>query len=162
MNLTNLPYRPCVGLVLFNKNGHVFVGKRIDTPGGWQMPQGGIDEGEDIKTAALRELKEEVGTDKVQILRIADQTIKYDVPMELSTKHWGGKFRGQEQTWVALRFTGNDSDIHLNSHTPPEFSAWKWIPLSETVDAIVPFKRETYEKVITLFQDIALLEPSKA
>ncbi|OFW87277.1 MAG: RNA pyrophosphohydrolase [Alphaproteobacteria bacterium RIFCSPHIGHO2_02_FULL_46_13] len=151
---TNLPYRPCVGLVLFNQNGHVFMGRRIDNPDGWQMPQGGVDEGEDIQTAALSELQEEVGTNKVEIIRIADQRICYDVPMELSTKHWGGKYRGQEQTWVALRFTGVDTDINLNSHTPPEFDAWKWIPLSETVDAIVPFKRETYAKVIELFKDI--------
>lgn len=146
--------RPCVGLALFNKDGHVFVGSRIDSPGAWQMPQGGIDAGEDIRTAALRELMEEVGTDKVEIIRVADQKIRYDVPIELSNKHWRGEFRGQEQTWVALRFIGEDSDINLNSHEPAEFDAWKWLPLSETVDAIVPFKRETYAKVVELFKDL--------
>lgn len=150
----NLPYRPCVGLVVFNQDGLVFVGRRIDNPGGWQMPQGGIDDGEDILTAAHRELLEEIGTDKVEIIRIAEQKIRYDVPRELSVKHWGGQYRGQEQTWVALRFTGQDSDINLNHHIPAEFDAWKWIPLSSTVDAIVPFKRETYAKVIELFKDI--------
>jgi len=150
----NLPYRPCVGLALFNQNGDVFVGSRIDSPGGWQMPQGGIDDGEDIITAAFRELKEEIGTDKAEIIRVADSKICYDVPPELSTKHWGGKYRGQEQTWVALRFTGEDSDIRLDAHIPAEFDAWKWTPLSKTVDEIVPFKRETYAKVIELFKDI--------
>lgn len=156
MNNTNLPYRPCVGLAVFNKDGKVFVGARIDAPGGWQMPQGGIDEGEDIIAAAFRELKEEIGTDKVEIIRIAEQKIRYDVPMELSTKHWGGKYRGQEQTWVAFRFTGKDTDIRLDAHNPPEFDKWRWVPLADTVNLIVPFKRETYQKVIDLFKDIPL------
>jgi putative (di)nucleoside polyphosphate hydrolase len=150
MNQSNLPYRPCVGLCMFNHDGLVFVGSRIDSPGGWQMPQGGIDDGEDIVTAAYRELKE----DKAEIIKIAEQKICYDVPMELSTKHWGGKYRGQEQTWVALRFTGNDSDIRLDAHLPQEFNKWQWVSLSDTVNLIVPFKRETYAKVIDLFKDI--------
>jgi putative (di)nucleoside polyphosphate hydrolase len=154
MNQSNLPYRPCVGLCMFNHDGLVFVGSRIDSPGGWQMPQGGIDDGEDIVTAAYRELKEEIGTDKAEIIKIAEQKICYDVPMELSTKHWGGKYRGQEQTWVALRFTGNDSDIRLDAHLPQEFNKWQWVSLSDTVNLIVPFKRETYAKVIDLFKDI--------
>lgn len=149
------PYRPCVGLALFHPNGHVFVGERIDSPGAWQMPQGGIDNGEDIVTAAFRELQEEIGTNKADIIRIADTKIRYDVPPELSIQHWGGKYRGQEQTWVALRFTGQDSDIRLDAHTPAEFNKWQWVPLAHTVDLIVPFKRETYRQVITLFADIA-------
>jgi putative (di)nucleoside polyphosphate hydrolase len=154
MQQNNLPYRPCVGLCLFNPDGLVFVGERIDSRGAWQMPQGGIDDGEEITTAAYRELKEEIGTDKADIIKIADQKICYDVPMELSTKHWGGKYRGQEQTWVALRFTGQDSDIRLDAHLPQEFDKWQWVPLSETVNLIVPFKRETYAKVIDLFKNI--------
>lgn len=151
MNSHHLPFRPCVGLALFNRDGLVFVGERIDSRGAWQMPQGGIDEGEDIITAAFRELKEEIGTDKADIIKIADHKIRYDVPMELSTKHWGGKYRGQEQTWVALRFTGHDSDIHLDAHLPQEFDKWQWIPLAETVNLIVPFKRETYQQVVEMF-----------
>ncbi len=154
MNQSNLPYRPCVGLCLFNRHGLVFVGERIDSRGAWQMPQGGIDDGEDIITAAYRELKEEIGTDKADIIKIAEQKICYDVPPELSTKHWGGKYRGQEQTWVALRFTGQDSDIRLDAHLPQEFDKWQWVSLSDTVNLIVPFKRETYAKVIDLFKDI--------
>lgn len=150
----NLPYRPCVGIALFNSENKVFVGERIDTPGSWQMPQGGIDSGEEIIHAALRELYEEVGTDKAELIRIGEHRICYDVPMELSTKHWGGKFRGQEQTWVAMRFTGKDSDIHLDGHDVPEFSKWQWVDLKDTVNLIVPFKRETYSKVIELFEDI--------
>lgn len=149
-----LPYRPCVGIALFNTAGHVFVGTRIDTPDAWQMPQGGIDKGEDILTAAFRELHEEVGTDKAELIRVADEKLRYDVPPELSLKHWGGRYRGQEQTWVALRFTGVDSDIILDTHAPAEFDNWQWIPLSQTVDLIVPFKRHTYEKIISLFADI--------
>lgn len=154
MTHTNLPYRPCVGLAVFNKDGHVFVGRRIDSPDAWQMPQGGIDDTEEILVAAHRELLEEIGTDKVEVIRVAEQKICYDVPPELSVKHWGGKYRGQEQTWVAMRFIGEDSDINLNNHEPAEFDSWKWLPLHETINAIVPFKRETYAQVVELFKDI--------
>ena len=149
-----LPYRPCAGIALFNDKNEVFVGERIDNPGAWQMPQGGIAPGEDIKTAAFRELKEEVGTDKAEIIKIAPQTICYDLPDHLLTKFWNSTYRGQEQTWVAMRFTGEDSDINLNSFDPPEFSTWRWLPLSETLDFIVPFKQDVYKQVIEIFSDI--------
>lgn len=149
-------YRPCVGICLLNKNGQVFVGERIDTPGAWQMPQGGIDPGEDFETAAFRELEEETGLtqDKASILKVAAETITYDLPESLITRLWNGKYHGQEQTWVAMRFTGLDHDICLNAHNPPEFSRWQWVDLPQTLDLIVPFKRETYKQVITLFSDL--------
>lgn len=150
----SLPYRPCVGLALFNKNAEVLVGERIDKPGAWQMPQGGIDEGEQIEQAAMRELAEEIGTDKADIIEIAKEKICYDLPPNLQRKLWGGRFRGQEQTWIALRFTGQDSDINLTAFDPPEFQRWQWVEFNQIVDLIVPFKRECYKKVITLFQHI--------
>ncbi len=124
------------------------MGERIDTPGAWQMPQGGIDDGEDISTAALRELKEEIGTDKAEIINILPQKIKYDLPDDMRARLWNGKYAGQEQTWVKARFTGTDSDINLNAHHPAEFRNWQWIELSKTLDLIVPFKRDAYKKII--------------
>ena len=149
-----LPYRPCVGVCLFNENGEVFVGERIDTPGAWQMPQGGIDNSETIEETALRELKEEIGTDQASILRIAKETICYDLPDHLIPKLWNGSYRGQEQNWVAMRFTGTDSDINLNAFDPPEFSEWQWVALDNTLDLIVPSKRDVYKSVISFFSDL--------
>lgn len=151
----HLPYRSCVGLALFNAKGQVFVGERLDNPGSWQMPQGGIDPGESVEAAAMRELGEEVGTDKVEILRIAADTIRYDLPDDRIPIFWDGQYRGQEQTWVALRFTGDDSDIALDRHTEPEFAQWKWVDLARVTELIVPFKVATYRAVIALFSDLS-------
>jgi len=151
-----LPYRSCVGIALFNAAGHVFVGERLDSQGAWQMPQGGIDEGETPEIAAFRELKEETGTDKATILQIAAEKIRYDLPENLRKTLWNGMYRGQEQTWVAMRFTGQDSDIDLSAHKPQEFARWQWVPLAHTVDLIVPFKRKTYEKIAEFFKNLAI------
>lgn len=150
-------YRPCVGIALFNKDRKVFVGERIDTPGAWQMPQGGIDEGEDIEAAALRELQEEIGTSKASIIKIHDQKIRYDIPPEILErlhKEWGVPYIGQEQTWVAMRFEGKDSDIQLDADDHPEFSQWQWAALEGTLNLIVPFKRDTYEEIIEAFKGL--------
>lgn len=147
-------YRSCVGVALFNKSGQVFVGERIDTPGAWQMPQGGIDKGEDILGAALRELKEEIGTDKASLLKVHPQKIRYDLPPALRQKLWAGKYAGQEQTWVAMRFEGKDSDIILDADARPEFSQWQWVDLKDTLDLIVPFKRGVYTQIIEAFDNL--------
>lgn len=156
-DLSHLPYRQCVGVALFNEEGKVLVGERIDTPGAWQMPQGGIDKGEDLKRAAFREMREEIGTDKAEIIRIAERNLKYDIPHEYGPEGrnlWNGKYRGQEQTWIAMRFTGVDSDIDLNADERPEFSHYQWVKLQDTIDLIVPFKRDVYAELISLFSDI--------
>jgi putative (di)nucleoside polyphosphate hydrolase len=150
----HLPYRPCVGMTLFNKDGKVFVGERLDYPGAWQMPQGGIDDGEDTQRAFFRELREEIGTDKADILRIMDTPLKYDLPPRLLGKLWDGKYRGQEQTWVAARFKGTDEDIKIDAYMPQEFGRWQWVKLDDVIDLIVPFKRDTYRTVIDAFRDL--------
>lgn len=145
---SDLPYRPCVGIMLFNADGKVFVGKRLDqTVESWQMPQGGIDKGETPKDAALRELKEEVGTKKAEVIAEMDDWITYDLPGHLIGIALHGKYKGQRQKWFALRFTGRESDIDLTAHEP-EFSDYRWVTLEELPDLIVPFKRETYKSVI--------------
>jgi putative (di)nucleoside polyphosphate hydrolase len=152
---SSLPYRPAVGVMLLNRQGEVFVGKRIDqTVEGWQMPQGGIDEGEEPHQAVLRELKEEAGTAKAVIIAEMDDWITYDLPSHLVGIAFHGRFRGQRQKWFALRFTGEDSDINLYAHEP-EFSAWKWLSLEELPRVIVPFKRDSYAKVIAAFRHLA-------
>jgi putative (di)nucleoside polyphosphate hydrolase len=153
----SLPYRPCVGMMLFDAKGRVFVGKRIDqTLEGWQMPQGGIDMGEDPREAALRELEEEIGTRNAEIVREHPLWLNYDLPSRLVGIALHGKYRGQTQKWFALRFLGKDSEIDLE--TPhQEFSAWKWLTMDELPALIVPFKRDTYAKVIAEFRDLAKL-----
>ena len=151
----DLPYRPSVGIMLINPGGLVFVGRRIDqTVEGWQMPQGGIDEGETPAEAGLRELKEEIGTDKAVILREMDEWLRYDLPKHLLGVALHGRFRGQKQKWLAMRFTGKDRDIDIKT-AHPEFAAFKWLSMDELPGLIVPFKRDTYKKVIASFRDLA-------
>lgn len=145
---SDLPYRPCVGIMLFNRDGKVFVGKRIDqTVEGWQMPQGGIDKDETPKQAVLRELEEETGTQKAEIIAEMEDWVTYDLPKHLIGVAFHGKYKGQKQKWFALRFTGEDGDIDLTAHEP-EFSAFQWVELKALLDLIVPFKRDTYRRVI--------------
>ena len=155
MSSSDLPYRPCVGIMLFNRDGKVFVGKRIDqTVEGWQMPQGGIDKGETPRQAALRELLEEVGTDQAEVIAEMDDWVTYDLPEHLVGVAFKGKYKGQRQKWFALRFTGQDSEIDLTAHEP-EFSSFQWVSLEALPELIVPFKRETYKAVIAAFKILA-------
>ena len=154
-----LPFRPCVGICLFNPQNKVFVGERIDTPGSWQMPQGGIDPGENLEQAFYREMREELGTDDADILKIMDRPLRYELPRHLIRKLWNGRYGGQEQTWIAARFMGEDSDIKIFAHNPPEFQKWQWVSFNDILDLIVPFKRDTYVEVIREFA--ALSEESE-
>ena len=149
----SLPYRPCVGIMLLNARGQVFVARRRDTTDAWQMPQGGIDEGETVREAALRELEEEIGTAKAEILGETVEKLRYDLPDHLLGKVWKGRWRGQEQVWVAARFTGTDSDIDLATEHP-EFDAWKWVDAADLTDLIVPFKKPVYESVLAEFKPV--------
>jgi putative (di)nucleoside polyphosphate hydrolase len=146
-------YRAAVGIMLLNCAGKVFIARRIDMPmlPAWQMPQGGIDPGETPLQAALRELKEEIGTDKAEILGESRRWLKYDLPVEFAGGIWGGHYRGQRQKWFAMRFTGNDTDIDLAT-AHPEFDAWKWIRPAQLPEMIVPFKRQLYIDILSEFR----------
>ena len=144
-----LPYRPCAGVVLVNEAGLVFGGERVDTPGAWQMPQGGIDPGEEPSEAALRELWEETGVpaDQVVVEAGTRDWVLYDLPDELLGKIWKGKFRGQQQKWFRMRLIGPDSLIDI-TQKPREFSRWQWMTPDALIEAIVPFKRKVYSAVL--------------
>ncbi len=155
--IEKLPYRPCVGMLLLNAEDRVFVGRRIDTAKEgdniWQMPQGGIDEGESPAAAARRELREEIGTDKAEIIAESRQWLHYDLPSHLLGKVWKGRYRGQKQRWFALRFLGCDSDIDLDTRHP-EFDAWQWVELDDLPGLVIPFKRDTYRAVVSEFREL--------
>src|SRR4051812_32965498 len=143
-----LPYRPCAGVMLLNREGKVFVGQRIDTTAeAWQMPQGGIDDGENAETAAVRELGEEIGVtpDQVALIAAAPGEFQYDLPPELIGKVWKGKWRGQRQRWFLFRFLGEDTDVNIATEHP-EFMTWRWIDPADLPRLIVPFKKALYEQ----------------
>lgn len=150
-------YRPNVGVVLFDREGRVWLGRRAGTSGphNWQFPQGGVDEGEDLMEAALRELAEETGVRTVTLLGRTEDWLTYDFPPEHSGSKIAKGWKGQRQVWFALRFEGDDAEIDLYAHGHPEFDAWRWGELSEAPDLVVPFKRPTYEEVVAAFQVFA-------
>jgi putative (di)nucleoside polyphosphate hydrolase len=158
-------YRPCVGLALFNRAGLVFIGRRANrnqrehvAPGHeWQMPQGGIDAGEQPIEAAYRELREETNVTSVSLLAEAPDWLSYDLPPDIIGAAWKGRYRGQTQKWFALRFEGRDEEVDIASPGghEPEFDAWKWVPMSELADLIIPFKRPVYERVVETFASLA-------
>jgi len=158
-------YRPCVGVMLLNRNNLVWVGRRmqdgVDSDEGagkwWQMPQGGIDKGEDGPSAAFRELQEETGVSSAEIIQEAPSTYKYDLPDHLIGVAWKGKFRGQEQRWFALRFIGDDREVDISGiGHKAEFDEWQWVKMDQLADLIVPFKRKVYTEVVKDFRHLAL------
>ncbi len=160
--MSDLPYRPNVGAVLFNREGLIFVARRADfpnaegAPGGWQLPQGGIDADEDPAVAIFRELEEEIGTARARIVGEHPEWLTYDLPPELVGKALGGKFRGQRQRWFALRFEGDDEDIRLDLDPHPEFDAWRWAQLADLPGLAVPFKRSIYDVLAQDFSRFAV------
>jgi putative (di)nucleoside polyphosphate hydrolase len=167
-DLASLPYRPCVGLALFNRDGLVFIGRRRREAGpehvsgnyAWQMPQGGIDPGEDPFAAAVRELYEETNVRSAELLAEAPDWYGYDLPPAAAGRAWRGRYRGQIQKWFALRFTGEDSEINIlrpaGGRHRPEFDAWRWERLDRLPDLIIPFKRPVYERVVDAFTHVAV------
>jgi putative (di)nucleoside polyphosphate hydrolase len=164
MSFASLPYRPCVGLVVFNRAGLAFIGRRIDGPEhvdlthAWQMPQGGIDAGEEPWPAALRELREETNIRSVERIGEIAEWLSYDIPRDLIGQAWNGRYRGQTQKWFAVRFAGAESEIdiaHPGGAHEPEFSAWRWEKLENIPELVVPFKRPVYDRVVAEFAELA-------
>ena len=161
----DLPYRPCVGTMVLNRDGRVFIGRRVEGPEhvdmahGWQMPQGGLDPCEDAFTCALRELHEETNIRSVAYLATIDDWLLYDIPRDLVGRAWRGCYRGQMQKWFAFRFTGDDSEIDVarpaGGKHKPEFVEWRWEAMHNLPELIVPFKREVYERVVKAFAHLA-------
>jgi putative (di)nucleoside polyphosphate hydrolase len=157
----DLPYRPCVGIMLINRDDRIWIGRRSDKPNDegsghwWQMPQGGIDEGEDPKLTAARELYEETGVRSVKLMAEAPRWYYYDLPSHLVGISWGGRYRGQKQRWFAFRFLGEDSEVNISpvGHKP-EFDDWRWVGIDEVTELIVPFKRHVYEQVVQAFRPL--------
>ncbi|MGL9717424.1 MAG: RNA pyrophosphohydrolase [Wolbachia sp.] len=144
-------YRPCVGIMLLNKQGRVFVGKRFDSSFYWQMPQGGVDDGEELEQAALRELLEEVGTDKAEIVAKNKGWTYYNLPEEVVPTCWNGRYFGQKQRWFLMKFYGEDKDININYTDHPEFKEWCWQSVDDLIASAIPFKKEVYKTVIEEF-----------
>ena len=168
MKFEDLPYRPGVGVMLFNRDGLVFIGRRLEGPEhvdlthSWQMPQGGIDPGEEPWPAAVRELQEETNIRSVERIGEIADWLKYDIPRDLVGQAWQGKYRGQTQKWFAMRFTGAESEIdvaHPAGATEAEFAAWRWEPLQNVPGLVVPFKRAVYERVVREFAKYATAPP---
>ena len=160
----DLPYRPCVGLTVLNRRGHVFIGRRtggpehVDLTHVWQMPQGGIDKGEDPWPAALRELQEETNITSVKKLAEIPDWLDYDLPPDVAKEAWKGRYRGQTQKWYALRFTGKESEIDIATPAgghKPEFIEWRWEPMRNLPDLVIPFKRKVYQDVVAAFAHLA-------
>jgi putative (di)nucleoside polyphosphate hydrolase len=163
MRFENLPYRPCVGVVLFNRDGLAFIGQRLGGPDradpthSWQMPQGGIDSSEEPWPAAVRELREETSVRSVERIGEIAEWLKYDIPRDLIGRAWNGKYRGQTQKWFAMRFLGTEGEIdvlHPDGGHHAEFGAWRWEPLQNVPDLVVPFKRAVYDRVVREFQHL--------
>jgi putative (di)nucleoside polyphosphate hydrolase len=162
LHLEKLPYRPSVGLMILNDKLEIFVGRRVDSKTeAWQMPQGGIDDGEDPEIAALREMKEEIGTDNAEIIAKTKQWYKYDLPNYLVSRLWNGRYRGQRQKWFLLRYLGKDEDINIAHHHDVEFSEWRWAKIEDLTQIIVPFKKSLYISVIEEFRDVIIALKAK-